>query len=134
MDLSGNDLDGCQEESKLVLSLIRRSNETKTRVRSEAGALGEEIKKAVENKHLHAGALKLVARLARMDAGKRDDFSRAFDLYRDYVVEGGLFGDRHMGDLVDQAHADDGDAQTENIAASNVSSIKRGIKQLSDTA
>ena len=70
-----------------------------------------------------------------MDAGKRDDFSRAFDLYRDYVVEGGLFGDEHMGDLeFDQAHADDGDAQTENMAASNVSSIKRGIKQLSDTA
>ena len=58
----------------MVLSLIRRSNETKTRVRSQAGALGEEIKKAVENKHLHAGALKLVARLGAHGRGQARRF------------------------------------------------------------
>ena len=82
-------------------------------VQSEAGALGEEIKDAVENKHLHAGALKIVVRLARMDAVKRDDFWRSLQLYWDYGIEGGLFGAQHVGDLVEQARDASGDGTTE---------------------
>ena len=82
-------------------------------MQSEAGALGEEIKDAVENKHLHAGALKIVVRLARMDAVKRDDFWRSLQLYWDYGIEGGLFGAQHVGDLVEQARDASGDGTTE---------------------
>lgn len=89
--------------SKLVLSLIRASNETKTRMQSEAGALGERVKDAVENHSLHAGALKLVAKLSRMDELKRNAFLASFDLYLDYAREGGLFGEEHVGDLAQAA-------------------------------
>jgi hypothetical protein len=88
--------------SSLVLSLIRQTNETKTRMQSEAGVLGEAIKSAAENGHLHPGALKFIARLARMDELKRNDFRRALALYDDYAVAGGLFsGGQH--DLIDRA-------------------------------
>lgn len=119
--------------SKLVLSLIRKSNETKTRMQSISGELGEEIKSAVENKHLHAGALKLVAKLASMDAIKRDAFQRAFKLYIDYAIEGGLFGGQHVGDLVEQAEADvETSAKASRLgdgAAGNVEKLRLGIKK-----
>ena len=116
--------------SRLVLSLIRASNETKTRMQSEAGALGERIKHAVENSHLHAGALKLVARLARMDEIKRLAFLSALDLYRDYAREGGLFGEEHVGDLVDNAEL----ASAGEAAGKVVENVRRlrGIKPLPD--
>lgn len=118
--------------SKVVLSLIKKSNETKTRMQSISGELGEEIKSAVENKHLHAGALKLVAKLVRMDAVKRDDFLRAFEVYADYAVEGGLFGGQHMGDLIDQERGD-GKAEPVDRVVDNVRRLRRGTKKLQAT-
>lgn len=113
----------------LVLSLIRRSNEIKTRMQSIAGELGAEITSAVEDRYLHSGALKLVAKLSRMDELKRDAFLGSFDLYRDYALEGGLFGDEHVGDLVEAAEAGNGTALGD-ILAGNVKKLRRGIKKI----
>ena len=57
----------------------------------------------------------IVARLARMDAVKRDDFWRSLQLYWDYGIEGGLFGAQHVGDLVEQARDASGDGTTELV-------------------
>jgi hypothetical protein len=116
--------------SKVVLALIRKGMEAKTRIQSVAGELGEEIKNAVETKHLHAGALRHVTRLARMDTVKRDGWLRACALYIDYAIEAGLFGGQHMGDLVDQARDAAGDG--ENAGSDNVRKLRRGIKHLPD--
>jgi hypothetical protein len=119
---------------ELVLSLIRQTNETKTRMQSEAGALGERIKDAVENKHLHAGALKFIARLTRMDAVKGNDFWRAVQLYMDYAIDDGLFG--AQSDLVDRAQeATSAQSNGEDAATENVRTLRRGMKSLpaSDT-
>jgi hypothetical protein len=100
------------------------------RMQSVAGELGEEIKHAVENKHLNARALKAVARLSRMDADKRVAELAAFDLYRTYAEEAGLFGGGHVGDLVEQAEAGDTEAEAlGDVVANNVRNIKRGIRQ-----
>ena len=121
---------------KLVLSLIKKSNETKLRMQSIAGELGQEVKDAVETKNLHAGALKLVAKLARMDSEKRDDFLRAYHLYWKYAMEAKLF-EFHVSDLVDEAEAADGPgepldgaAALGDVAADNVRTLKRGLKKL----
>jgi hypothetical protein len=127
---SPEQVDQIAASSKLVLSLIRRTNETKSRVQSEAVSLGEEIKAAVEDKHLHAGALRHVARLARMDPGKCADLMRAIDLYMDYAIEAGLFGYGHTGDLVDQAREA---AAGEDASAGNVHRLRGAIKQLDES-
>jgi hypothetical protein len=117
---------------KLVLSLIQMSNETRTRMQSEAGSLGEEIKAAVEEKHLHAAALKLVARLSRMDEIKRSAFLANFELYRDYAQEGGFFGSEHVGDLLD---GEASEAQSlGNVAEDNVRKLRDGIRQAESAA
>jgi uncharacterized protein (UPF0335 family) len=113
--------------AKIVLSLIRRVNETKTRVQSENGMIGQEIKDAVEDKHLNARALKSIARLTRMDADKRLAELAAFDLYRTYAEEAGLFGGGHVGDLVDDAEAPRAEALGD-VVANNVRKLKGGIK------
>jgi hypothetical protein len=118
--------------SKLVLSLINASNETKTRVQSEAGALGERIKDAVENKHLHASALKFTARLARMDAVKGNEFWRSVQLYMDYASEAGLFG--AQSDFIDLAQEAAEAGNGEDIGAENAGKIRRGIKPLHEAS
>jgi hypothetical protein len=121
---------------KLVLGLIRGINEDKTRVQSINGARGEEIKGCVEDKHLHSGALKAVAKLVRMDPEKRDDFLRAHAKYYEYAKEAGLFGDEHVGDLVDDTA--DGESRAGvvslgNVVAENVKRLGVGIKQIEDS-
>lgn len=123
--------DGAQivASSKLILSLINRSNEVKTRmqpVSGELGELGEEIKDAVETKHVHAAALKHVTKLARFDAVKRNDFLRSVAIYIDMAIEGGLFDGEHMGDLIDKTR----DAAGNDATKENVRLLQGGIKQL----
>lgn len=120
----------------LVLSLVRRSNEAKTKMQSISGVLGEEIKEAVENKHLNARALKNIARLARMDADKRLAELSAFDLYRTYAEEAGLFGGGHVGDLVDDAASESEQSEASSlgdVAAENVRKLRRGIKKIPES-
>ena len=124
--MSANDEAERIAPKKLVLSLVKRINENKTRVQSINGEVGAEVKEAVENKHLHAGAMKAVAKLVRMDPEKRDDFLRAYRLYFDYAQEAMLFGAAHVGDLVDEAesaHEPLGD-----VVADNVRKLKSGMR------
>jgi hypothetical protein len=118
---------------KLVLSLVKRLNENKTRVQSINGEIGAEVKEAVENKHLHSGALKAVAKLVRMDPQKRDDFLRAYRLYFDYATEAKMFGAAHVGDLVDDAASDsEHDAEPlGDVVAENVRNL-RGMRQAAE--
>lgn len=117
---------------KLVLSLIKGINEDKKRVQSINGARGEEIKGYIEDKHLHSGAVKAVARLVRMDSEKRDDFLRAQARYYEYAKDAGLFGDEYAGDIVDQA--EDGGQRPHivslgDVVDQNVARLRGGIKQ-----
>jgi len=113
---------------KLVLSLIKGINEDKKRVQSINGTRGEEIRGYVEDKHLHAKALKRVAELVRMDQEKRDDFLRAQARYCEYAKEAGLFGDEHTGDLVEQA--ENGELiSLGDVMAQNVARLRVGINQ-----
>lgn len=105
----------------IVLSLIRASNETRARMQSEAGELGQEIKAAVEDNHVHAGALKLIAKFVRMNELKRVEFLGAFDLYRTYAREARLFGAEHAGDLVRDTEAD--------AAEENVRRLRDAVRQ-----
>jgi len=104
-----------------------RQNENKTRVQSINGEVGAEVKEAVENKHLHAGAMKAVAKLVRMDPEKRDDFLRAYRLYFDYAQEAMLFGAAHVGDLVDEAESAH-EHPLGDVVADNVRKLKSGIR------
>jgi hypothetical protein len=121
--MSANDEAECVAPKKLVLSLVRRINENKTRIASVNGELGVEVKEAVENEHLHAGAMKAVAKLVRMDPEKRDDFLRAYRLYFDYAQEAKLFGETHVGDLVDDAEP------LGDVVAGNVRKLRSGIRE-----
>ena len=122
--------------AKEVLSLVKALNLSKTRVASVNGEIGERIKHAVENKHLHSSALKAVAKLVRTDPEKRDDFLRAYRLYFDYAQEAGMFGSAHVGDLVDEAESDADPAEAErlgDVVESNVRKLRRGIKTFDDS-
>lgn len=118
---------------KLVLSLVRVINEAHSKVQSINGIIGHDVKDAVENMHLHSGALKLVAKLTRMDAEKRDDFLRAYHLYWAYANGANLFGEHHIGDLVDDAEAGVLSAETTplgDVVANNIRKLRSGIKKL----
>lgn len=116
---------------KQVIALIRAANTAKTRVASINGEIGERLKHAKENANLHLPAFKLVAKLVGMSEEKRDEFLRAFDLYRDYAEEENLFGEEHVGDLVEDAEKAAADAEVEQVE-SNVTQLRRGIKELSE--
>jgi hypothetical protein len=117
---------------KQVVALIKAANTAKTRVASINGEIGERLKHAKENANLHLPAFKLIAKLVDMDEEKRDEFLRAFDLYRDYAKEENLFGEEHVGDLVEDAEREaEADGEAEQVA-SNVTALRRGIKELSE--
>src|ERR1700724_661252 len=128
---NAGDRPSLQSSSKTVLFLIRQINETHTRVQSENGAIGAEIKEAVKNRHLHSGALKLIAKLVRMDELKRLAFLSAFDLYRTYADEAHWFGEEHVGDLMGYAKASTSDLEAEqlgDVVEDYVRKPRRGTK------
>jgi hypothetical protein len=69
--------------------------------------------------------MKLVAKLVRMDEIKRNAFCAAFELYLNYAQEGGLFGDEHVGDLLDGAEAQ----PIGDVVENNVRALRDGITQ-----
>ena len=126
--MSANDEAERIAPKKLVLSLMRRINENKTRVLSLNGEIGAEVKEAVENQHLHSAAMKAIAKLVRMDPEKRDDFLRAYRLYFDYAQEARLFGAAHVGDLVDEAESAH-EQPLGDVVADNVRKLRSGIRK-----
>lgn len=120
---------------KVGVSLIRHLNVAKAQTQSINGSVGQEIKDAVENKHLHSGALKMIAKLARLDEIKRNDFLASFDLYRIYAMESNFFGEEHVGDLMDDAEsvavATGAAVALGDVAGENVRKLRGGIKKTS---
>lgn len=129
-----------EETSKIVnakqfLALIKAADQAKTKVASINGEIGERIKTAVEDGHLHAGAFKLILKLSRQDEDKRDEFLRQSDIYREMAIKGGLFGEEHTGDLDDlarKAAAEQAEDEESSRVAENVHRLETGIKTLSD--
>lgn len=115
----------------LLVSLVKKSDECKTEMLSISGELGERVKHAIENGHLHRGAFGLVSRLYRMDEFRRNDFIRQFNLYCDICREKGLFGAEHVGDLVDTAEQKQEHPEPD-IVAQNAEALEKGIKPLAD--
>lgn len=93
----------------LLLGLIKEANATKTKIGELSGSLGERVKTASENGHLHKAAFANVVKLSRMEELKRRDFLRQRAIYEEMAQEAGLFGDEHAGDLVDEAEEDQSD-------------------------
>jgi hypothetical protein len=118
--------------AKQVIALIKAKNTAHTRVQSINGEIGERLRHAKDNAHLNLQAFGLISKLARMDEEKRNDFLRAFDLYRDYAEEANLFGEEHVGDLLDGAKGEDDSDPDADASSANVVALERGIKALSD--
>jgi uncharacterized protein (UPF0335 family) len=83
---------------KQLIALIKDAEQKGKRIQSISGELGERVKNAVENGHLHRGAFRLMLRLYKMDEEKRGDFMRSIGLYMQICHEEGLFG-RETGDM-----------------------------------
>lgn len=118
---------------KQLIALIRDADQKKDKMQSISGELGERVKTAVENGHLHKGVFALCVKLYRMEEDKRNDFLRQMPLYLDMCREEGLFGSEHVGDLVDEAQrADDEPDRDEDAEAAerNAAALKAGIKPL----
>lgn len=115
---------------KQLVALIKETDQKKTRMQSLSGEIGERIKNAVENGHLHKGAFGLCVRLFRMDDLKRRDHIRSVRLYLDICEQEGLFGTEHVGDLVEQASGADEPNVDESAAKETTRKLKKGIKPL----
>ena len=123
--------------AKQLVALIRETDQKKTKIASITGELGERIKSATENGNLHKACFGLMVKLYRMDEDKRDDFLRQFPLYVDICREGNLFGQEHVGDLVEDAQASDRLAKRDAVAGevadivdANTMALEGGIRQL----
>ena len=128
-----------EEASKVVnpkqlVALIKDADQKKTRMQSISGEIGQRVKDATENGHLHRGAYALMVRLYRMDELKREDFIRQFNLYVDMCRENELFGTEHTGDLVDMAaEASEQDNDPDADAAErNEALLRDGISELKE--
>jgi hypothetical protein len=124
---------------KQLIALIQEAHRERGKISTISGALGERVKLAIDNGHLHRGAFALSVRLYKMDELKREDFLRQIDLYVDICRAGGLFGAEHAGDLVEdaereqeaqaEADADAGEGEPVPLSAA-AKAVQKGIKQL----
>jgi hypothetical protein len=123
--------------SKQMIALAKAFNQSKTKVASINGEIGERIAKAVENGNLHAKAFKFNCALARMfekDDLKAREFWRNVTLYYEEFEKNGLFGEQHVGDideLARKAEQEECDAEAAQAEA-NGAAIMQGIKPLSE--
>lgn len=121
--------------TKQMIALAKAFNQSKTKVASINGEIGERIAKAVEDGNLHAKAFKFNCALARMyekDDLKAREFWRSVILYHEEFEKNGLFGEQHVGDideLARQSEQDERDAEAAQAEA-NGAAIMRGIKPL----
>lgn len=117
---------------KQFAALVKAVDENKTKVASLNGAIGERIQHAADNAGLHPGAFKIVCKLHRIDEQKRDEFLRQFDIYREKAIKMGLFGEEHVGDIVDQAEEQTQEEADARAAEENTKRLEKGVGQLSD--
>jgi len=116
--------------AKQLIALAKAFNQTKSKIGSINGEIGERIGHAVENANLHAGAFKFCCSLARKhekDEHKANEFWRMCQIYHEEFEKAGLFGEQHVGDLVEDAESGDtGDADADR----NAKAIQNGIGEL----
>ncbi|WP_159728339.1 hypothetical protein [Methylosinus sp. Ce-a6] len=121
--------------TKQMVALAKAFNQSKSKVASINGEIGERIAKAVENGNLHAKAFKFNCALARMfekDDLKAREFWRCLILYHEEFEKAGLFGEQHVGDideLARKAEQDEHDAEAAQAEA-NGKAIMEGIGPL----
>lgn len=77
---------------RVLKSLVRLSEQTRSKTGSLAGELGQAIKDAADRHNLHAGAFKQAAKLRRMDPMRLRAFLDHFDAYRDTLKLDDLAG------------------------------------------
>lgn len=120
--------------------LLRAYASTRQKMQSLAGDIGQMIADAVEKNFLHKGAFSLIAKLHKMDEMKRNDFLRAFDIYRERMEAKEWGSGKDMMDGADTDDSAEGDppeadkaAKTaEEIGEENGRKVRRGIKPLAD--
>ena len=81
--------------AKQLIALAKAFNQTKSKIGSINGEIGERIAQAVENGNLHPGAFKFVCSLARKhekDEHKALEFWRQVLVYHEEFEKSGLFG------------------------------------------
>jgi hypothetical protein len=121
--------------AKQLIALAKAFNQTKSKIGSINGEIGERIALAVENGNLHAGAFKFVCSLARKhekDEHKALEFWRQVLVYHEEFEKSGLFGEQHVGDLAEMA-GQSGDEDTGDAdAVRNAKALQQGIGQLPD--
>lgn len=72
-----------QISARKLKSLMAEGRKATQDTREIAGTLGQQIKDAVENDHLHKGAFAVIRKLDRMEPEKLADFLDTLDYYRD---------------------------------------------------
>jgi hypothetical protein len=110
--------------AKHLVALLKDADNKKTRIASINGEIGERIKEAVENGNLHKGLFGLMLKLSRQDEQKREEFIGQFQAYVDMCREHGVFGQEHVGDLLDSEPEEDPD---DVAAKANAEAIEKGI-------
>jgi len=117
--------------AKQFVALLRDADQKKTRVASINGEIGERIKEASENGHLHRALFGLMLKLSRQDELKREDFISQFPIYVEMCREAGVFGQEHVGNLADMAAEEEPEQDADEAAAeANTTALEKGIKKL----
>lgn len=135
--------------SKQLAALVKEGKTVKDRTSSIAGEFGERVKAARENGHLNGVVFRWMAQLFRMPELERIRAINLFPVYCDKLIEEGVFGPMHVGDLVDNAEkqrADEDDNETDDDTgeadefdeadpareqvAANADAIEKGISEL----
>lgn len=117
---------------EVLKSVISRMNGAKAKMDEARGDLGSIIKNAEDSHNIHRAALKLVAKLEKMDSAKLSDWLAHFDHYRqvrglDQMAGPSMFDDPDADEYDFDAAAPDPDPDP---VSENVTALRRGIKQL----
>lgn len=118
-------------------ALFRECEQKRIRSQSINGEVGERIKHAVEDGHLHRKLFNLMRALSRMDELKRNDFLSQFPIYVEMCERAGFFGDQHVGDLAELAErkaeeeAEAKEAADAAHVARNEALLEKGISEIS---
>ena len=107
---------------KQLAQLLNNARRTASARAEASGELGATLRRWQESHNLHLAAFKVIAKLDAMDAERREQWLRHFQLYCDLCEER---WPKHVGDLEDRANAAE---ETEREQMAEKRSKKRGKK------
>lgn len=116
---------------EVLKSVISRMNGAKAKMDEARGDLGSIIKNAEDSHNIHRAALKLVAKLEKMDSAKLSDWLAHFDHYRQVRGLDEMAGP-NMFDAADEDEDEFDAAAPEpepDPVKENVTALRRGIKK-----